>query len=261
MAHPRRKALRSAAFATSILLAAALSPGCGKPQTLGHRVLSSRPHDPESFTQGLEFRGPVLLESSGGYGSSTIRATNPQTGEVLRKRPMAPGVFAEGISVLHNRLWVLSWRENTAFALDPDTLGFLASFRYEGEGWGLTNDGRHLIMSDGTARLRFLDPQQFTEIRSVEVTDRGKPVTQLNELEYADGVLYANIWQSDRVARIHPSSGKVTGWLDLSALRAQLPVPNKAEALNGIARDPATGRFLVTGKLWPRTFEIEITGN
>jgi glutaminyl-peptide cyclotransferase len=231
---------------------------CSKPENLTYRVTSTMDHDPTCYTQGLEFWNGRLFESGGGYGVSTVREVHPATGEVLRRRPMAKHVFAEGITILNNELWVLSWKEKTAFVLEPDTFKFLRLHEYRGEGWGLTHNGTHLIMSDGTSTLRFMDPKDFSESKRLTVTDGEREVVMLNELEHADGVIFANIYQSERVARISAETGKVTGWLDLSALRKQLPQPHRGEELNGIARDPKSGRFLITGKLWPKSFEIEI---
>lgn len=231
---------------------------CGKPAELTYQIVSTRPHDPECYTQGLEFSGGRLYESGGNYGRSTLREVDPATGAVLRKRPMAANVFAEGITILNGELFNLTWKENTAYVIEPGTFRFLRSHTYQGEGWGLTNDGKQLIMSDGSSKLKFIDPKNFSVSKTIEVTDGGRPIEQLNELEYAKGEILANIYTTERIARISPENGKVTGWLDLSALRKQLPRPNKAEVLNGIAHDPATGNFLVTGKFWPTMFEIRI---
>ena len=231
---------------------------CKRAEELSHHVNSSFPHDAQCYTQGLEISGGRLFESAGGYGESTIREVNPQTGEVVRKRPLAQHVFAEGITLLNNELFVLTWKENTAYVLEPDTFRPIRQHTYEGEGWGLTNNGSELIMSNGSSKLRFLDPKTFDIKRTVTVTDGSIEIDMLNELEYLNGSVFANIYTVDRIARIDAGTGKITGWLDLSALRRQLPRPHKAEVLNGIAHDPATGRFLVTGKLWPRMFDIEI---
>jgi glutaminyl-peptide cyclotransferase len=231
-----------------------------KPETLSYKIISTRPHDPESYTQGLEFLGNRLFESSGGYGNSNVREADPLTGKVIRKRPMAKNIFAEGITILNNEMFVLSWKENIVNVLEPDTFKFIRSHNYKGEGWGLTNDGKQLIMSNGSSSIQFIDPKDFSVKRSIEVTRSGNPVMQINELELIDGQIFANIYQTGEVIRISPESGKVSGTLDLSALRTQLPRPNKADVLNGIARDPATGNLLVTGKLWPTMFEIKISG-
>jgi glutaminyl-peptide cyclotransferase len=227
-------------------------------EELSYSVASTRPHDTQCYTQGLEFDGGRLFESGGGYGVSTIREVDPKTGDVLRRRPMARHVFAEGITILNNELFVLTWKEKTVYVFEPDTFRPIRQHTYEGEGWGLTHNGKELIMSNGSSSLRFLDPKTFAVTRTLMVVDGSKEIDQLNELEHVNGVVFANIYLSDRVARIDAATGKVTGWLDLSGLRKQLPRPNNAEVLNGIARDPATGRFLVTGKLWSRMFEIDI---
>lgn len=222
-------------------------------------MVSTRPHDPDCYTQGLEFSGKRLFESGGLYGESTVREVDPATGAVLRKRPMAKYVFAEGITLIDSRMWVLTWKEKTAYVLDRDSFKVLATHEYQGEGWGLTHDGTHLVMSDGSSTLRFLDPTTFAVQKTLEVRDQGRPVERLNELEYAEGRIFANIYTSDRIACIDAKDGRVTGWLDLAALRRELPQPHRAEELNGIARDPSTGHLLVTGKRWPRMFEIELT--
>ena len=228
------------------------------PATLEYNVVSSRSHDPECYTQGLEFSGQRLFESGGHYGRSTVREVDPATGKVLRKRPMAKNVFAEGITILKGEMWVLTWKENTAYVLEPHTFKFVRTHTYQGEGWGLTNDGKQLIMSDGSSTLKFIDPKDFSVKSTLEVTDGGRSVSQLNELEFVNGEIFANIYTTGKIARISADSGKVTGWLDLSGLRNQLPNPNRAEVLNGIAYDAATGHFLITGKYWPQMFEIEI---
>ena len=239
-----------------ILLAITLS-ACGrKPETLGYKIVETRPHDPECYTQGLEFHGKRLFESSGGYGGSTVREVDPADGKVLRKRPMAKNIFAEGITILNNELWVLSWKENIVTVMEPDTFKFLRSFNYKGEGWGLTNDGKQLIMSNGTSTIQFIDPKDFSVKRTIEVKRSGNPVSMINELEIVDNQILANIYQTGEIIRISPEDGKVTGTLDLSALKNQLPRPNKADVLNGIARDPSTGNLLVTGKLWSKMFVI-----
>lgn len=236
--------------------------GCQKPPaTLQYKVVATRSHDPECYTQGLEFFGKRLFESGGNYGRSTVREVDPASGKVLRKRPMAKNVFAEGITILNNEMFVLTWQENTVYVLEPDSFKFLRTHTYQGEGWGLTNDGKQLIMSDGSSTLKFIDPKDFSVKRSVEVKDGGRPVEKLNELEYVNGKVFANIYTTGKIVRISAEDGRVTGWLDLSGLRNQLPSPNRAEVLNGIAFDRTNGRFLVTGKYWPKMFEVEISGN
>jgi glutamine cyclotransferase len=241
---------------------AVLFVSCNKPApaALQYRVTATRPHDPDCYTQGLEFSGGRLFESGGQYGQSTVREVDPASGAVLRKRPMAKNVFAEGLTVLNGELWVLTWKEKTAYVLDPDTFKFIRTHNFEGEGWGLTNDGKLLIMSDGSSTLKFIDPKDFSVKRQIEVRDGGQPVPRLNELEFVNGEIFANIYTTDKIARISAADGSVSGWLDLSGLRRQLPASVRAEVLNGIAREPSSGRFLITGKYWPRMFEIEVSG-
>ncbi len=239
----------------AILLGACQKP----PATLQYKVVSTRPHDAECYTQGFEFSGKRLFESGGNYGQSTVREVDPSNGEVLRKRPMARTVFAEGITVLNHELWVLTWKENTAYVLEPDSFSFVRTHTYQGEGWGLTNDGEQLIMSNGTSTLKFIDPKDFSVRKSLEVRDGGRPVENLNELEYVNGEIFANIYMTGKIVRISAEDGRVTGWLDLSGLHRQLPSPNHAEVLNGIAFDSSSGHFRVTGKRWPKMFEIEIS--
>ncbi len=232
---------------------------CSKHEKLNYQIISTRSHDAECYTQGLEYYGKNLIESSGGYGNSNIREVDPSNGAVLRKRPLAKNVFAEGITVLNNELWVLSWKENTVLVLEPATFKFIRSHTYQGEGWGLTHNGGQLIMSDGTSKLKFIDPKDFSIKRTIEVTRNGEPLERLNELEMIKSEILANIYTTDEIVRISPADGKVTGTLDLSALRKRLTPPHRAEALNGIALDPISGNMLVTGKLWPSMFEIKIS--
>ena len=245
-------------YLLSLFFTVVLAACSGKPEKLSYKVISTRPHDPECYTQGLEFRGNNLIESSGGYGHSTIREVNAATGEVLRKRAMAANVFVEGITLLNNEIWILTWKENKAYVFEPETFKFLREYKLKGEGWGITHDGKQLIASDGTSKLKFINPADFSVVRTVEVKRGDKPVENLNELEMIDGQIFANIYLTDEIIRIAPETGAVTGSLDLSALRKQLPRPNRAETMNGIALDPATGHLLVTGKLWPKMFEIKI---
>jgi glutamine cyclotransferase len=242
-------------FVTAVLLTSCSD----KPVKLNYKILSVRPHDPECYTQGLEFRGKNLIESSGGYGLSTIREVDAASGAILRKRPMAKNVFVEGITQLNNEIWILTWKEHTAYVFEPDTFKFLREHKFKGEGWGLTNDGKFLIASDGSNVLKFINPTDFSVKRTIEVKRGNRAVSNLNELEMVKGQIFANIYLTDEIVRISPEDGKVTGTLDLSALRKQLPGPNRAEAMNGIALDPSTGNLLVTGKLWPKMFEIQVT--
>jgi glutamine cyclotransferase len=229
------------------------------PKNLGFKIVASRPHDPTSYTQGFQLVDGRLFESAGKYGESALREIEPTTGKVLRKRPLAKTVFGEGMTLLGDQLWVLTWKENTAYVFERDTFKPLLTHPYEGEGWGLTTDGTLLIMSNGSSELTFRNPKDFSIVRTLTVKDGNHAVDHLNELEMVDGQIFANIYQSDRIARISPQSGQVTGWLDLKGLRYQLPAVGRAEVLNGIAWDMETGHLLVTGKYWPLMFEIKIS--
>lgn len=244
------------------LAAAAVSLASCKespPEPLAYQVISVRPHDPAAYTQGLQLSGARLFESTGHYGESTVREVDPTTGKVLRKRPLAKQYFGEGLTLHDGEIWVLTWKEKTAFVFELETFKLLRSFPYEGEGWGLTSDGKQLIMSDGSSTLKFMNPRDFSVVKSVEVKDGGRPLDNLNELEWIDGQVFANVYLTDRIVRISPASGKVTGSLDLGGLRHQLPRPHRAEVLNGIAWDEKTGHLLVTGKFWPQLFELKIS--
>lgn len=247
----------------SLAIAGTSLVSCQKPapSSLTYQIVSTRPHDAEAYTQGLEFHGDRLYESAGQYGESALREIVPATGKVLRKRPLAKTVFGEGLTIFGDELFILTWKAGTAYVLDPETFKPLRTLNYTGEGWGLTHDASHLIMSDGTSELRFLNPKDFSVVRTLTVKDGNSPLKNLNELEMVDGQIFANIYMTERVARISPESGQVTGWLDLHGLRNQLTPPGHAEVLNGIARDPATGHLIVTGKYWPQMFEIKIGEN
>jgi glutaminyl-peptide cyclotransferase len=216
------------------------------------------PHDPAAFTQGLIFRDGLLWESTGLNGESSLRKVELETGRVIKKIDVPQQFFAEGMTVFKGRVYQLTWQSQRAFVYDPENFQKLNEFAYEGEGWGLTHDGDNLIMSDGTNRLRFLDPETFAVRRAVSVTAAGRPVNELNELEYVNGEVYANIWRTDRVARIDPRTGRVVGWIDLTGLLPANEHSAITDVLNGIAYDAAGDRLFVTGKLWPRLFEIRL---
>ncbi|MDX1973801.1 MAG: glutaminyl-peptide cyclotransferase, partial [Candidatus Sumerlaeia bacterium] len=215
------------------------------------------PRDTLSFTQGLELYNGILYESGGLYGESLLRTVNPNTAEVIQTIPLEATYFAEGLTILDGRLFQLTWKEETAFVYDAATLAFQEEFPYEGEGWGLTNDGKALIMSNGSAELTFRNPETFQAFRTVTVTYNGKPVLGLNELEYARDHVYANVLGEDAILKIAPGSGRVVQVIEATALRPKSQ-RTPLQVLNGIAYDSATDRFLLTGKQWPALFEVEM---
>lgn len=228
------------------------------PPIYGYRVVNVYPHDPSAFTQGLLYQDGALYESTGLNGQSSLRKVKLETGEVLERQNVDARYFAEGLAAWRGRLVQLTWQAGIGFTYDLATLEPGPTFKYTGEGWGLTQDGTRLIMSDGSDALRILDPQTFAETGRIAVRDRGSPVRQLNELEVVQGEIFANVWQTDRIARIAPGTGQVTGWIDLAGL---LPASERTGAdavLNGIAYDAGGDRLFVTGKLWPKLFEIEL---
>ena len=221
-----------------------------------YRVAAEYPHDPRAFTQGLFFADGELWESTGHVGRSTIRRVSLADGQVLQSVDV-PGVFGEGSVAWGNEILSLTWQNQLGYRWDRKTLKRLGSFSYPGEGWGLTQNGRELIMSDGTPQLRFLDPNTLTEKRRITVTADGAPVPNLNELEWVKGEIFANVWLTSRIARIDPRTGRVTGWIDLGELAARMHV-NEDSVLNGIAYDAAGDRLFVTGKYWPKLYEIKL---
>ncbi len=223
-----------------------------------YRVVETLAHRPNAFTQGLLVHDGVLYEGTGRYGRSTIARLSLEDGSVLDSRSLNARYFGEGIAVAGGRLYQLTWRENTVFVRDPRTLEVETTHYFPGEGWGLTWNGEHLILSDGSATLQFIEPASFTVTRRVRVRSDGEPVDQLNELEYIDGEVWANVWQSDRIVRIDPDTGEVGSAVDLSGLRARTRARGSGAVLNGIAWDPDNERLLVTGKLWADIFEIEL---
>jgi glutamine cyclotransferase len=223
----------------------------------GYRVVKTYPHDRQAFTQGLQYVGGVLYEGTGQHGQSGIRKVKLETGEVLQHQPLDPKYFGEGITVWGETLVQLTWQSEVGFVYDLKTFKPSKSFNYTGEGWGLTHDGKRLIMSDGSAALRFLDPVTFKETGRTIVRDGATTIDRLNELEVVRGEVLANIWQTHRIARISPSTGKVVGWIDLTGLLDAREAAG-TDVLNGIAYDAAGDRLFVTGKWWPKLFEIKI---
>lgn len=230
-------------------------------QTLQWRVLRAFPHDTNHYTQGLAFHDGRIIESAGLYGRSALYEKVLETGETLRSAQVSRKWFAEGVTVWRDRIVMLTWLEHVAQVFDLQ-LNPVAQRAYQGEGWGITHDGQHLIMSDGSATLRFREADDFSVVRELRVTDRSRPVGQLNELEYARGAVFANVWRSDRVAVIDVASGHVRMWIDLAPLKTRFDKPRTWDArehvLNGIAYDAERDRFYVTGKCWPQLFELEI---
>lgn len=226
-------------------------------EQLEARVLESYPHDPQAFTQGLLWHGDALYESTGLYGRSSMRQVEPRTGKVLAQEMVDPGLFGEGLTRVGERLIQLTWRAGIALVYDVQNLALVDQWGYEGEGWGLTFDGQRLIMSDGSSRLLFRDPEDFRTLGSIEVKLNGRQLSRLNELEWADGRIYANVWQQDWVVRIDPESGEVDGLADLSNLLTPAERA-RVDVLNGIAYDPGSKTFWVTGKFWPKIFQVEL---
>ena len=223
-----------------------------------YRVVHAYPHDQHAFTQGLVYLDGHLYESTGMRGQSTLREEDLETGRILRMQLVSDKYFAEGLTDWKNTLVQLTWQSHTGLVYDRASFRLLRTFHYEGEGWGLTHDAKSLILSDGTAELRFLHPDTLKQVRRITVKDHGKPVSQLNELEYIHGEVYANVWHSDRIARISPVNGRVLGWINLKGLMPRDQLSNDEAVLNGIAYDAQHDRLFVTGKLWPKVFEIAL---
>src|SRR5262245_42829367 len=243
-------------FFLTIVLAVLLAAPAATQYT--YRVVKTYPHDRTAFTQGLEYRDGFLYEATGLVGHSAVRKLNLDTGKVLQSFDVPQPFFGEGITVFNQQIFELTWQTQTGFIYDKPTFRLLRSFNYSGEGWGLANDGKQIYMTDGSSQIRIWDPATLKEVRRINVLDGTKPVTALNELEFVKGEIFANVWQTDRIARISPADGRVLGWIDLSGI---LPAAERASSdavLNGIAYDSTADRLFVTGKLWPKLFEIKI---
>jgi glutamine cyclotransferase len=228
------------------------------PAQYTYRVVKTYPHDRNAFTQGLEYRDGVLYEGTGMTGRSWLRKVDLATGRVLQQYDLPQPYFGEGITVVGKQILELTWQAQAGFVYDKSSFRVIRSFNYPGEGWGLTNDGKQIYMSDGSADIRVWDPATLKEVRRFTVKDGAMPVTELNELEWVKGEIYANVWQTDRIARISPTDGKVLGWIDLSGIIPKAERPEPDAVLNGIAYDSAGDRLFVTGKLWPKIFEIKL---
>jgi glutaminyl-peptide cyclotransferase len=222
------------------------------------RVVAEFPHDATAFTQGLAVVAGQMYEGTGKLGESSLRRVDLATGKVEAIVPLDKSLFGEGITVMDGRIYQLTWQNRLGLVFDQKTLNVVSRFRYTGEGWGLTNDGKHLIVSDGTATLRFLNPRTFEVAKRLKVHAANGPVDKLNELEFVKGEILANVWYSDRIVRISPENGAVLGWVDLASLYPADQRSSKEDVLNGIAYDEKNGRLFVTGKNWPKLYEIEI---
>ena len=223
-----------------------------------YKIINSYPHDPEAFTQGLIYENNTLYEGTGLNGESSLRKVDLKTGKILQIRNLPSKYFGEGVTVFENNIIQLTWQSKIGFVYDKDSFELLQTFNYTTEGWGITHDGNRLIMSDGTDTIFFLDPVTFNVTSEIKVFDENGPVLKLNELEYIKGEIYANVWQTDYIVRISPQTGEVIGRIDLRGLLSMEEISMGANVLNGIAYDSPNDRLFVTGKLWPKLFEIEL---
>lgn len=242
-----------------------------------YKIVNTFKHDPKAFTQGLIFRKGFLYESTGENGSSSLRKVELTTGKVLQKIDLEKKYFGEGMTILNDKVYQITWRDKVGFVYDLESLSLLKEFKYQGEGWGLTNDQKHLIMSDGTHIIKFIDPETFDVVKQIPVMqENGKPLFLLNELEFVKGEIWANIWHSEQletgttqgrlpnigkpnfIARINPETGKVVGWIDLGGISPDDTSADSENTLNGIAYDSENDRIFVTGKNWKRLFEISL---
>jgi glutamine cyclotransferase len=222
------------------------------------KIVDTYPHDPQAFTQGLAFDDGILYESTGLLGHSSVRKVDLKTGSVLQILRLPAQLFGEGLTVFGDRLIQLTWQSGVGLVYDKRSFRLLEEFRYHGEGWGLTHDGKLLIMSDGTATLRFLHPETYGEVGRITVFDGNGPLAGLNELEYVRGEVYANVWPTSRIARIDPATGRIRAWIDLEIVSRRNVRFNRDAVLNGIAYDPRGDRLFVTGKLWSNLYEIRV---
>jgi glutamine cyclotransferase len=248
----------SALFFAIILPFCSNLPESGYTPVYTYNIINVYPHDQNAFTQGLVFENGFIYEGTGLYGKSSLRKVELETGDVLQMLELDPDLFGEGITIYNENIIQLTWRSNTGFVYDKMTFDLLRQFNYPTEGWGITYDGSRLIMSDGTSALYYLDPETLEITGHVDVYDNKGFVTELNELEYIQGKIYANVWQTDLIAIISPASGKVLGWIDLEGLLSPEDHYEPVDVLNGIAYDSENDRLFVTGKLWPKLFEIEL---
>jgi glutaminyl-peptide cyclotransferase len=228
------------------------------PTQYTYKVIRSYPHDRAAFTQGLEYRNGILWEGTGLNGRSSVRKVQLETGKVLQKVDIDSQHFGEGITLFGGQLFQLTWQSQTGFIYNAQDLKFIRKFAYRGEGWGLTSDSTRIFFSDGSDAIRVLDGKTLEERRRLMVRDAGRPVLNLNELEWVEGEIFANVWQTDRIARISPLDGRVLGWINLSGILPNAERSDDTDVLNGIAYDAARKRLFVTGKLWPKIYEIQL---
>jgi glutaminyl-peptide cyclotransferase len=253
---------KSASSTSNVATAAApvteLKTNPNETPVYSYEVVNTFPHDTNAFTQGLIFLNGTFLESTGLNGESTLRKVDVKTGAVLKQIQVPPQYFAEGMTVLNGKIFQITWQSHEGFVYDLDTFQLERQFTYDGEGWGLATDGQSLILSDGTDQIRFLDPLTFQVIRTIKVSDHGRSINQLNELEYIKGEIYANVWGSNFIVRIDPATGKVLGVVNFAGLLAPQDYYPGMDVLNGIAYDAAGDRLFVTGKKWPKLFEVRL---
>ena len=260
---PQRRLMATALWAilplcTSLDRLAAAASAADEIPGFTYELVKTFPHDRGAFTEGLVFWDGMLIESTGLYGHSTLRKVDLETGQVRQEIKLSDEYFGEGIAVLDGKIFQLTWQSHRGFIYDVESLKLEGDFRYEGEGWGLTTDGRYLIMTDGTNRIRFIDPTTFQVKRTIDVLAHGRPVNSLNELEYVKGELYANVWQTKFILRIDPGTGRILGSIGFVGLLPPSDYSRDTDVMNGIAFDPLGDRLFVTGKNWPKLFEVKV---
>ncbi|REF26402.1 glutamine cyclotransferase [Xenorhabdus cabanillasii] len=249
-------------MAISIFMIFTASYSCAIPEKNGYKIIRKIPHNQESFTQGLISDGNNIIESTGFYNKSKINVIDSANGTLLKSKELPKDVWGEGLTKLNGRYYVLTWKENKLLVLDTDNFHIIESINYEGEGWGLTTDGKNLIMSNGSAELFYRNPSDFSVEKSIQVTYNSKKIEKINELEWIKGLIYANVWYTDIILVIDPTNGKVIKWIDLAGIQFSLDIFDKnTNTLNGIAYDPISDKIYVTGKNWSNIFEVKFTGN
>ncbi|MGH9617130.1 MAG: glutaminyl-peptide cyclotransferase [Acidobacteriaceae bacterium] len=244
-----------------LLFSLAAMPAFSVPRPIpveSYKVVAAYPHDATAFTQGLVFVSGMLYESTGLRGRSSLRMVDLESGRVLQQHDLPAKYFGEGLTDWRSNLIQLTWQAHVSFVYDRFSFRLIRTFTYPWEGWGLTHDDKHLILSDGSSTLYLLDPSTFKQVGKIEVTADGRPVRELNELEYIHGEIFANVWETNRIARISPSTGKVLAWIDLSGVRPPSTMQDSDAVLNGIAYDSQHDRLFVTGKLWPKIYQIKL---